>query len=146
MEIEITEDHQKGLALWAADCAERVLPIFEDSRPDDRRPRKAVETARSWARGEIPVSAARGASSASNAAARETDEGSPAREAARAAGHAAATAHAIGHALHAAAYAVKALADAGDSDASTADREQSWQFEHLPEDLRPLVYPEEPAD
>ncbi len=143
MEIEITEDHQKGLALWAADCAERVLRIFEESRPDDRRPRKAVETARAWARGELPVSAARGASSASNAAARETDEGSPAREAARAAGHAAATAHAVGHALHAAAYAVKALADTGDD--SSAEREQSWQFKRLPEDLRPLVYPEEPA-
>lgn len=144
MEIEITEDHQKGLALWAADCAERALPVFEDSRPDDRRPRKAVEQARAWARGDIPMSAARSASSASNAAARETEEGSPARVAARAAGHAAATAHAIGHALHAAAYAVKALADTN-ADTSAAEREQSWQFENLPEDLRPLVYPEEPA-
>ncbi|CAN5798703.1 hypothetical protein BH23ACT12_BH23ACT12_15470 [soil metagenome] len=145
MEIEITEEHRKGLALWAADCAERVLPIFQQSRPDDRRPRKAIDSARAWARGELPMMAARAASSASHTAAREADEG-PAREAARAAGHASATVHAVGHAIHAAAYAVKALADAGGAGATSAEKEQGWQFEHLPEHLRPLVYPEEPAD
>ncbi len=138
--MSIEEEEQKGLALWAADCAERVLPIYEAAHPQDRRPRKAVEAGRAWARGDIPMSAARGASSKANAAAREAEEDSPAREAARAAGHAAAAAHNPGHALHAASYAAKALAG---SDTAAAEEELKWQFDHLPEDLHPLVYPED---
>lgn len=38
--------------LFACDCAERVLPIFERERPGDKRPREAIETARRFARGE----------------------------------------------------------------------------------------------
>ena len=43
--------------LYAADCAERVLPIFEKARPGDDRPRKAIEAARAFARGEIDAAA-----------------------------------------------------------------------------------------
>ncbi len=35
-------DHRL-LALWAADCAEHVLPLFEAERPDDDRPRRAID-------------------------------------------------------------------------------------------------------
>src|SRR6478752_842823 len=35
------EDHHR-LALWAAECAEHVLPLFETARPDDLRPREAI--------------------------------------------------------------------------------------------------------
>ncbi len=138
--MAIEDSEQKGLASWAADCAERSLHIFEESHPDDRRPRKAVDLARAWARGDIPVSAARGGSSATNAAARATEEDSPARDAARAAGHAAAASHNPGHVLHAATYAVKALTG---TDIEAADKERAWQFDHLSEELRPLVYPPE---
>lgn len=141
--MTIEDDQQKGLASWAADCAERSLHIFEESHPNDRRPRKAIELARSWARGDIPVSAARGGSSNANAAAREIGEDSPARDAARAAGHAAAAAHNPGHVLHAAAYAVKALTG---TDTEAAEKERSWQFDHLTEELRPLVYPPDEGD
>src|SRR4051794_11774393 len=41
------------LALWAADCAEHVLPHFETVAPGDLRPRAAIGAARAWARGEI---------------------------------------------------------------------------------------------
>ena len=37
------------LVLWAADCAERVLPLFEARFPDDARPRVAVAAARAAA-------------------------------------------------------------------------------------------------
>ena len=37
--------------LFAADCAEAVLPIFERDYPNDDRPRKAIEAARLFARG-----------------------------------------------------------------------------------------------
>lgn len=36
--------------LWACDCAERALPHFEVSRPHDKRPRRAIEAARTFAR------------------------------------------------------------------------------------------------
>ncbi|WP_199615127.1 putative immunity protein [Paenibacillus alkalitolerans] len=41
----------KTLALWAADCAERVLRYFEEKHPDDRRPREAIDAGRAWVRG-----------------------------------------------------------------------------------------------
>jgi len=36
------QDH-RSLALWAVDCAEHVLPHFEEMYPEDDRPRKASE-------------------------------------------------------------------------------------------------------
>src|SRR6476619_6497188 len=85
------------LASWAADCAERVLPLFEECSSDDR-PRRAIETARAWARGEVPVGAAQKAAVKAHAAARSvTNEAAVA--AARAAGHAVATAHMAEHSL-----------------------------------------------
>lgn len=103
-----SEEERRALALWAADCAEHVLPNFEEKCPQDGRPRKAIEAARAWARGELPVSAARKAAFAAHAAARDTDNAA-ARAAARAAGHAAATAHVAGHARHAAGYSIRSL-------------------------------------
>jgi hypothetical protein len=97
-------------ALSAADCAERVLSLFEGKYPEDTRPRKAIEAARAWARGEIRVGEARTAALAAHAAARAVAEHPPACAAARAAGHAAATAHMAGHARYAASYAEKAAA------------------------------------
>jgi len=38
--------------LFAADSAARVLRIFEAERPGDDRPRRAIEVARAYARGE----------------------------------------------------------------------------------------------
>ena len=44
---------ERTARLYAADCAERVLPIFERECPNDDRPRKAIEAARAFAYGEI---------------------------------------------------------------------------------------------
>lgn len=90
----------RSLVLWAADCAERALPYFEEKYPKDNRPRNAVEAGRAWVRGEIATGETRAARNADQAAA---------RAAARAAGHAAATAHVAGHA---ASYAVTATTEA----------------------------------
>jgi len=124
-------DH-KLLVLWAADCAERVLTHFEKEYPKDDRPRKAIETARAWVRGEIKFKDIRTAALAAHAAARYS-KNLAARAAARAAGHAVATAHVAGHAPHAANYAVKAAEAAGIAS------ESEWQYSHLPERLRPLM-------
>jgi len=127
------------LALWAADCAEHVLPYFEEKDPEDERPRKAIEAARAWAKGEIRVGKARAASVAAHAAARGADEGA-ARAAARAAGQAAGTPHMPGHAPHAAAYATKAVTYGSESAAAVAE-EREWQYRPLPKHLPPVVFP-----
>jgi hypothetical protein len=43
-----------------ATCAEHVLQLFETERPADARPRRAIDQAQAWARGEIPMSESRG--------------------------------------------------------------------------------------
>ena len=127
------------LALWAADCAQHVLPLFEEIQPHDDRPRRAIELARAWTRGEITMTQARTAAGFANAAAREL--GGAARHAAHAAGQAAAVAHVAAHELGAAAYAIKAVraaAPKGESE-SAGRRECQWQREQLPGAIRDLV-------
>jgi hypothetical protein len=102
-------------AIWAADCAERVLGHFETICPGEKRPLQAILCARAWARGEVTVGDARAAAFAAHAVARAVEDPA-ARAAARAAGHAAATAHVADHAKHAAAYAAKAKSAACGSD------------------------------
>jgi hypothetical protein len=136
----LDREDQRSLALWAADCAERVLPYFEEKYPADDRPRNAIEAGRAWVHGEIAMSQARAAAVAAHAAARDADEGA-ARAAARAAGHAAATAHMAAHARHAAAYAVSAATASDPTDAATAAAERDWECRCLPEHLRPVVFP-----
>ena len=41
----LDEADRRLLTLWAADCAERVLPHFEREHPNDDRPRKPIEAA-----------------------------------------------------------------------------------------------------
>ena len=48
-------ERDKLARLFACDCAERVLPIYETSYPNNPRPRHAIETARSLAKGEATV-------------------------------------------------------------------------------------------
>ena len=132
------------LASWAADCAEHVLPLFTAKYPEDNRPRRAIETARAWSRGEATVGEAREAAFAAHAAVRSVSDAA-AREVARAAGHAVATAHMADHELGAAAFAIKAVRLASPaSDAMTAgERECRWQREQLPEAIRELVLSDE---
>ena len=51
--LRAVDDHNREIRLFAADCAESVLHIYEDAHPDDDRPRKAIEAARRYANGEI---------------------------------------------------------------------------------------------
>jgi hypothetical protein len=127
------------LAIWAAACAEHVLPHFEQARPKDERPRRAIELARAWARGEIAWSEARTAAGHANAAARDLI--GAARHAAYAAGQAAAVGHVAAHELGAAAYAVRAArAAAAAGDGVEAGRvECRWQRAQLPGAIRDLV-------
>ena len=132
------------LAIWAADCAEHVLPLFNAKCPQDDRPRRAIETARAWSRGQATVDEAREAAFAAHAAARSASDPA-AREATSAAGHAVATAHMADHELGAAAYAIKAvrLASTASDGLTVGERECRWQREQLPEAIRALVLSDE---
>ena len=132
------DDHHR-LAIWAADCAEHVLPLFEKVRPEDDRPRRAIGLARAWARGEIPWAEARTAAGHANAAAR--DLRGAARFAAYAAAQAAAVGHVAAHELGAAAYAVRAAqaAATGDESDKAGRAECRWQRAHLSPEIRELV-------
>ena len=122
---------QRARALWAADCAERVLHYFESEHPRDDRPRRAIEGARAWARGEISMMAARGLAVAAHAAARSCVQPT-ATAAARATGHAAATAHARGHARGGASYALLAIAlELPDKAEQRMNAEKKWQESKL---------------
>ncbi len=103
----LTDAHHHLLALWAASCAEHVVPLFEAARPLDLRPRLAIDQARAWARGEVTMTEARTAGGHAMGAAR--DLRGAARHAAYAAGQAAVVAHVAAHELGAAAYAIKAV-------------------------------------
>ena len=46
--MKLDKEDQKPLLLWAADCAEHVLPCSETQYPNDNRPRKAIEATRAW--------------------------------------------------------------------------------------------------
>ena len=72
------------LRLLACYIAETVLPIFEKERPDDKRPRQAIEVARRHARGEA-TDEERAAAWAAAWAAAGAAAGDAARAAARAA-------------------------------------------------------------
>jgi len=151
----LTDARHYLLALWAAQCAEHVLLCFEKECPDDFRPRKAIELARSWACGEITVTEPKVGAYHANAAARDAKDalGPAARDAARfaalSAGQAAAVAHVAAHELGAAAYAIRAAMAVGgdtdaDGDANSAKRERgfkecAWQQEQLPDEIRELV-------
>src|SRR3954447_4613514 len=102
----LSEGDRRIVAAWAADCAERVLGLFEAVAPEDRRPRDAIARTRAFARGELDASEEIRRRFAGGGAARDTR--APAAAAvARSAGQAAAVAHMGAHALGAAAYAAK---------------------------------------
>lgn len=127
------------LALWAADCAEHVLHLFEEKQPHDNRPRRAIESVRAWACGNLMMMQSRAAGGHAMAAARELSGAS--RYAAFAAGQAAVVAHVAAHELGAAAYAIKAIQAAASKVERKAAgfRECQWQREQLPEAIRDLV-------
>jgi immunity protein 5 of polymorphic toxin system len=125
---------QKTLAVWAIDCAERVLPSFEQQFPDDQRPRHAIEALQRWLQtGVFQMAVIRKASLDAHAAARDVGADTAARSAARAAGQAVATAHVPRHAYGSAVYAQQSIYRAthpAEADAATAS-ERDWQYTHL---------------
>lgn len=117
--------------MWAADCASRVLGLFEAEAPGDARPRQAIAGLRAFARGDLRVWPTRSLAGHAHAAAREITGNPAAVAAARAAGQAAATAHMGAHALGAAAYAAKAAGLANPDHPDAVVEEIRWQIGHV---------------
>jgi hypothetical protein len=85
--LDFAVQNERICRLFAADCAEQVLHLFEEEYPDDKRPRQAIEVARDPTASDAARAAARAAAwDAARAAARAA-----ATDAARAAARAAAT-------------------------------------------------------
>jgi hypothetical protein len=113
----------------AADCAERVLGMFEAAAPGDSRPRDAIARLRAFSRGELGVGEARRRFVA-HAAAREVS--APAAVAAgREAGQAASIPHVGAHALGAAAYAAKAAGLVAPDRPEAVSEEIRWQLDRM---------------
>jgi hypothetical protein len=102
----LSQADRRIVAVWAADCAERVIGLFEAEAPDDTRPRDAIARTRAFARGELDIAEEIRRRFGGHDAARAVSPAAAA--AARAAGQAAGAAHMGAHALGAAAYAAKA--------------------------------------
>jgi hypothetical protein len=125
----LSEADRRAVAAWAADCAERVLPIFEAAAPGDGRPRNLLARTRAFARGELDVAEGIRRRFAGGVPAGEVR--APAAAAgARAAGQAAATPHMGAHALGAAAYAAKAAGLAAPDRTNAIGEEVRWQLDH----------------
>jgi hypothetical protein len=124
---------ERELRLFAADCAEHVLYLFEEKYPDDDRPRKAIQAARDFANGLI--TAANAAYAAYAAYAANAAVVANAANAAYATNAAAANAYAT-NAAAAAAHA--AYAYAGRSAEKEWQREQFEQrFGHIFDEVQP---------
>ena len=127
----VRKTDQQTLAVWAIDCVERVMPYFEETFPQDHRPRLAIETLQTWIdTGVFKMAVIRKASLDAHAAAREVGDNSPARSAAHAAGQAVATAHVPRHAYGSAIYAQQAVYRATNS-MNAVESERDWQYQHL---------------
>jgi hypothetical protein len=128
-DFELTMDELRVVARYAVECAEEVLPLFEATCPDDRRPREAVEAAWVFVNGarrtKLQRVTALDAHRAAKAAITEA-----AKHSAHAAGDAAAAAYLhplakatqVGHILRAAAHAARAAELAAGDVPGVADR------------------------
>lgn len=133
----LTDVDHRLLALWAADCAEHVLHLFEREAPEDTRARDAVTATRLWADGTLEMMRARATGGHAMGAARPLR--GAARFAAYSAGQAACVGHVAEHDLGAAAYAIKAVRSASPEDPAAGQTERDWQRDQLPRQVRQLV-------
>lgn len=136
IEIPLDENELRQVALYAATCARRVLPVFEAARPNDHRPRQAIAEAEAFAAGRRRTATLRAAAWAAYAAARDVAEAPAAHaaHAAHAASHAAAAAylhpiatpHQIKHILGAAVHQALALEREAADDPGVGGAQLVW--------------------
>ena len=118
---EQEKDLDKLARLFACDCAESVLYLFEEKHPDDKRPRQAIATARAFANGEATE---KDLDAASYAAWADSEAASDAAYSARASSYAAWAAESA--AASRAAYSARASSYAAGAAARAAARDAAW--------------------
>ncbi len=136
----------RAVGSWAADCAERALPVYETRANSDSRPRAAIEGIRVFASGGRRTAQLRSLALSAFAAAREAG-GPAAAAAARAAGLAAASAYThpladvqqTKHILGPAAYAALALELDHAGDPTIGEGEIRRAIEHVPPEVREVL-------
>jgi hypothetical protein len=131
----LSEADRRLVAAWAADCAERVLGVFEAEAPGDDRPRALIARARAFARGELNTADEIRRRFAGGVGAGDVTAPA-AMAAARAAGQAVGVCHMGAHALGAAAYAAKAAGLAHPDRPDAVEREIRWQLAHMSPGVR----------
>ena len=131
----LSEADRRLVAAWAADCAERVLYLFEAEAPNDDRPRALIGRTRAFARGELRT-AEEIRRRFTGGVAVDDVKAPAAAAAARAAGQAVAVCHMGAHALGAAAYAVKAAGLADPDRPEAVEDEIRWQLDHMSTEVR----------
>jgi hypothetical protein len=140
----------RAVAVWAADCAERALPLFESRHPTDTRPREAIEGGRAFGRGKKRDKHLRIVALAAFRAGKDVDE--PSKYAARAASLTAAVAYThtdlqtglpgvrqARHVLGPAVYAALALETAAGGDSKVGDDVVHRAIESAPTEVRYLL-------
>jgi hypothetical protein len=140
----------RAVALWAAECAERALPLFERLHPTDIRPREAIAGGRAFAQGKKRDKHLRIVALAAFRAGKDVDE--PSKYAARAASLAAAVAYThtdlqtgppgvrqARHLLGPAVYAALALQTAAGGDPNVGDDFVRRAIASAPPEVRRLL-------
>lgn len=144
--FELSLESLRAIGGWAADCAERALPLYEQHADSDGRPRAAIEGIREFAAGGRRTARLRTLAMGAHAAAREIDDAA-AIAAARAAGAAAASAythpladvHQTKHVVGSAAYTALARELDGAGDPRIGDAEVRWAIEHAPSEAAAVL-------
>lgn len=131
----LSASDRRRVAAWAADCAERVVEIFESALPGDDRPRILIARARTFASGDADVATEIRRRFVGGVPAADVSDPA-ALAAARAAGQAAAVCHMGAHALGAAAYATQAAGLAAPDRPTAEGDEIVWQLAHLDDAAR----------
>lgn len=140
----------RAVALWAADCAEWALSIFETRHPADTRPRAAIEGGREFGRGKKRDKNLRVLALEALRAGKDVDE--PSKYAARAATLVASVAYThtdlqtglpgvrqARHVLGPAVYAALALETAVGGEAKIGDEAVQRAVESAPPEVRSLL-------
>ncbi|MDD2217215.1 MAG: hypothetical protein PHX63_02135 [Eubacteriales bacterium] len=130
-------NEHKILALWAIDCLNRVLPLFEVKYPNETTLKTAIGTLQKWINDEIKMWDARKYTYTVLALAKTIEkEDKPYSQIVRSTAHCLATCHVPTHSEGTAMYVVSAikLINKGKSDViSLMEDERKWQINHLKE-------------
>lgn len=134
----LSMDSLRAIGAWAADCAERVLTVYERHISNDERPRAAIEGIRFFAGGGKRTAKLRSLAWAAYSAARDASNPAAAQAAhaaslaaASAYTHPLADAHQTKHILGPAAHAALALELEHPEHPTIADDEIRWAIEHV---------------